>query len=365
MGEKILMTPGPTTVPIEVRQIGGLQPMHHRTPEFYNLFSVLNDNLKQIFKTKNEVITLTSSGTGGMEAVVANLFSSGDKVLVASIGHFGERFYDIAVSYGLNAELFDFGWGHAVDLNMLEDRLKANSYKALLVTHNETSTGVTNNIRSIAEIAHKYNIPVIVDAVSSLGGIPLDMDGWGLDAVVTCSQKCLMSPPGLSFVALSEKAWDMAESSNLPKYYFDLKKARKGVLKDKPDTPNTPAVSTIMAVKKATDMLLEFGLDNVYKRQSAYGKKVRKYIKEIGLELFPDESISSDLITAVKIPDKYDASKIINYIFDKYDVLITGGQGHLKGKIIRIGHMGYVTEKMLEKTFEALKDAVSSYPLQF
>lgn len=365
MGEKILMTPGPTTVPVEVRQIAGLQPMHHRTPEFYSLFSNLNNNLKKIFKTKNEVITLTSSGTGGMEAVIANLFSSGDKVLVASIGHFGERFYDIAASYGLDAELCDFGWGRDVDLNVLEDKLKSGSYKALLVTHNETSTGVTNDIKGIAEVAHKYDTPVVVDAVSSLGGIPLEMDGWGLDAVITCSQKCLMSPPGLSFVALSERAWGMAEKSNLPKYYFDLKKARKGVLKDRPDTPYTPAISTIMAVNKATDMLLEFGLDNVYKRQSAYGKKVREYIKGLGLELFPDESISSDLITAVKIPEKYDASKIINYISDKYDILITGGQGHLKGKIIRIGHMGAVTDEIIDRVLYALKEALSSCSLSF
>lgn len=364
MGEKILMTPGPTMVPVEVRQIAGLQPIHHRTPEFYGLFSNLNNNLKKIFKTKSEVITLTSSGTGGMEAVIANLFSSGDKVLVASIGYFGERFYDIAASYGLDAELCDFGWGYVVDLNVLEDKLKSGGYKALLVTHNETSTGVTNNIKDIAAVAHKYDVPVIVDAVSSLGGIPLEMDGWGLDAVVTCSQKCLMSPPGLSFVALSERAWAMAEKSNLPKYYFDLKKARKGILKDKPDTPYTPAISTIMAVKKATDMLLDFGLDNVYKRQSAYGKKVREYIKGLGLELFPDESISSDLITAVKIPEKYNASKIINYISDKYDILLTGGQGHLKDKIIRIGHMGAVTDEIIDRALHALKEALSySQPL--
>ncbi|TDT58375.1 pyridoxal-phosphate-dependent aminotransferase family protein [Fonticella tunisiensis] len=358
--DKILMTPGPTMVPEEVKRISGLQPFHHRTPEFYELFSNLNKNLKKIFKTKNEVLTLTSSGTGGMEAVVANLFSSKDKVLVASIGNFGERFYNIAISYGLDAELCDFGWGQAVDLNILENKLKNDNYKALFVTHNETSTGVTNNIREIAQTANKYNTPVIVDAVSSLGGIPLEMDEWGLDAVVTCSQKCLMSPPGLSFVALSDRAWNMAEKSNLPKFYFDLKKARQGVLKAKPDTPNTPAVSTIMAVKKATDMLLEKGMDNVYKNQALYGKRVREYIKSLGLELFPEESIASDLITAVKVPENYNASKIISYMSEKHNVLITGGQGPLKGKIIRIGHMGYVAEEMLEKTFEALRDALSS-----
>ncbi|NNG65706.1 pyridoxal-phosphate-dependent aminotransferase family protein [Caldanaerobacter subterraneus] len=360
MEDMLLMTPGPTMVPEEVKKIAGMQPLHHRTEEFYQLFSRLNENLKKIFQTKNEVITLTSSGTGGMEAAVANLFSAGDKVLVASIGYFGERFYDIAKAYGLEAEIYDFGWGNAVDLDILEDKLKKGNYKALLVTHNETSTGVTNDIENIAKIANQYNIPVIVDAVSSLGGIPLKMDEWGIDAVITCSQKCLMSPPGLSFIALSDRAWEMTKTSNLPKYYFDLRKAREGVLKPKPDTPATPAVSTIMAVAKATDMLLEKGLDNVYKKQSEYGKKVRKYVKELGLDLLPSEEVASDLITAIKVPERYKASDIINYMKEKHRVLITGGQGPLKGKIIRIGHMGYLTDEMLDKALYALKDAISS-----
>ncbi|HHW57150.1 MAG TPA: alanine--glyoxylate aminotransferase family protein [Clostridia bacterium] len=360
MKDIILMTPGPTMVPEEVRKVTGMQPLHHRTPDFYALFSRLNNNLKQIFKTKNEVITLTSSGTGGMEAVVANIFSTGDKVLVASIGYFGERFYDIAKAYGLDAELLDFGWGNAVDLNVLEDKLGNGNYKALLVTHNETSTGVTNNVKEIAKIANRYGVVVIVDAVSSLGGIPLEMDEWGIDAVITCSQKCLMAPPGLAFVSLSERAWQMAKTSNLPKYYFNLKKAKEGVLKSNPDTPATPAVSTIMAVSKSTEMLLNTGLEEVYKRQVLYGSKVRNYIKDLGLELLPREEIASNLITAIKVPEKYKASDIINYMKENYKVLITGGQGLLKGKIIRIGHMGYLTDEMLDKTLTALKEAVDT-----
>ncbi|MDI6605418.1 MAG: alanine--glyoxylate aminotransferase family protein [Thermoanaerobacteraceae bacterium] len=359
MNKKILMTPGPTMVPEEVLEINGRQPMHHRTQEFYELFSGLNLNLKKIFKTKMEVMTLTASGTGAMEASVSNLFSKGDKVLFATIGHFGERFYDIAKIYGLDAELLDFGWGNAVDLNVLEDKLKDGDYKALFITQNETSTGVTNDIKAAAETAGKYSIPVIVDAVSSLGGIPLEMDKWGVDVVITCSQKCFMSPPGLSFISLSERAWGMAEKSTLPKYYFDLKKARKGVMKEKPDTPYTPAVSTIMAAKRATDLLLSLGLDNVYKRQEDFGKKVRDYIKDIGLQLLPEECIASNLISAIKVPEDISASDIINHILEKHNILITGGQGKLKGKIIRIGHMGYVTEEMLEKTLNALKEAVS------
>lgn len=358
MKNTVLMTPGPTMVPEEVKKVAGAQPLHHRTEEFYELFSNLNKNLKEIFKTKNEVITLTSSGTGGMEAVIANLFSTGDKVLAASIGYFGERFYDIARTYGLDVELYSFGWGNAVDLNVVEDKLRNGNYKAILVTHNETSTGVTNNVKEIAKIANRYGVAIVVDAVSSLGGIPLEMDEWGIDAVITCSQKCLMSPPGLSFVALSEKAWEMVENSNLPKYYFNLKKAREGVTKTNPDTPATPAVSTIMAVAKATDMILEYGLDNVYKRQANYGKRVREYVKNLGLELLPEENIASDLITAIKVPEKYQASEIINYMKEKHGILITGGQGPLKGKIIRIGHMGYLTEEMLTKTLEALKMAI-------
>jgi len=357
MKNRILMTPGPTMVPKEVLDVCHLQPYHHRTPEYFKLFSDLNSNLKKIFKTNMDVLTLTSSGTGGMEAVVANLFKRGDKVLVASIGHFGERFYDITKAYGLDSDIIDFGWGNAVHLDILNDALKKDKYKALIVTQNETSTGVTNDVKSIADVAKKHGTLIVVDAVSSLGGIPLNMDEWGLDAVITCSQKCLMSPPGLSFVALSERAWQMAEESDLPKYYFDLKKARRGVQNEKPDNPYTPAVSTIMAVKKATDMLLNIGMDTVYKNQHAIGEKVRKTVKDMGLKLFPDEAISSDLLTAVQVPEGYKAGHIINYMSEK-GILVTGGQGHLKGKIIRIGHMGYVTDEMLNLTFNALKSAL-------
>lgn len=358
MKNRILMTPGPTMVPKEVLDVCHLQPYHHRTPEYFKLFSELNSNLKKIFKTDMDVLTLTSSGTGGMEAVVANLFKRGDKVLVASIGHFGERFYDITKAYGLKSDIIDFGWGYAIDLERLDDALKKDKYKALIVTQNETSTGVTNDVKAVADVARKYDTLVIVDAVSSLGGIPLKMDEWGLDAVITCSQKCLMSPPGLSFVALSERAWQMAEESDLPKYYFDLKKARKGVQNEKPDNPYTPAVSTVMAVKKATDMLLDTGMDTVYKNQHAIGERVRKTVKDMGLKLFPDEAISSDLLTAVQVPEAYKAGDIINYMSEK-GVLVTGGQAHLKGKIIRIGHMGYVTDEMLNLTFDALKNALT------
>lgn len=360
MKDKILMTPGPTMVPKEVLDISGMQPFHHRTPEFYELFSCLNSNLKKIFKTKMEVMTLTSSGTGGMEAIVSNLFKRGDKVLVASIGHFGERFYEITKLYGLDSKILDFGWGNNVNLEILDDTLGREDYKALIVTQNETSTGVTNDIKGIAKIAKEHDTKVIVDGVSSVGGIPLEMDNWGLDAVVTCSQKCLMSPPGLSFVSLSEGAWEMTEESDLPKFYFDLKKARKGISKDNPDTPYTPAVSTIMAVKKATDLLLERGLDAVYRRQASIGERVRNFVGELRLEIFPDESIASDLLTAIKIPHDKKASDIIGYMSDKYGILIAGGQAHLKGRIIRIGHMGYVTDEMIIKTFDALKAALAS-----
>ena len=359
MKDIILMTPGPTMVPEDVKKEAGKQPLHHRTEEFYEIFSGLNKNLKKIFNTKQEVITLTSSGTGGLEAVIANLFSPEDKVLVASVGYFGERFFDIAKAYGLDPQIHDFGWGNSVDPEVIENKLKSEKYKAVLITQNETSTGVTNNIKEIAQIANKFETPIIVDAVSSLGGIPLETDEWGVDAVITCSQKCFMSPPGLSFVCLSERAWEMNKSSKLPKYYFNLKKAKEGLLKERQDTPYTPAVSNIMAVKKATDMLLEIGMDNVYKRQAYYGATVREMVKSIGLEILPKEKFASDLITAVKIPDGFKSTQIIKFIKENYNILLTGGQGPLKGKIIRIGHMGYITHEMLSQTFEALKAAFS------
>ncbi|MDI6601435.1 MAG: alanine--glyoxylate aminotransferase family protein [Thermoanaerobacteraceae bacterium] len=357
MGEKILLTPGPTMLPDRVRRAMESQPAFHRSDEFYKIFSGFNENLKRIFKTNQPVMTLTSSGTGGLEALVSNVFSRGDKALGITVGEFGDRFIEIAKSYGVEVDELRYEWGTAARPDDIEGKLRSNSYKAILITHNETSTGVVNDIKTIAEICHRYNALILVDAVSSLGGLELDMDGWGLDGVVTCSQKCLMGPPGLAFVALSDRAWEATKKSDLPHFYFDLNKAKKGVEKINPDTPYTPAVSTIMAVSEGLNMLDE-RLDVVYNRQMIIGNAVRKAVDTLGLRIFARENYS-DCITGIYLPDGISSKDIIGYMY-KEGVVIASGQGRYKENVIRLGHMGYCTKRMLIKCFDALEDALTA-----
>lgn len=357
MGEKILLTPGPTMLPDRVKKAMESQPLFHRSDEFYRIFSKFNESLKRIFKTSQPVITLTSSGTGGLEALVSNIFSRGDKALGVTIGEFGDRFIEIAESYGVEVDELRYEWGTAARPDDIERRVRSNSYKAVLITHNETSTGVVNDIKTIAEICHRYNVLILVDAVSSLGGLELDMDGWGLDGVVTCSQKCLMGPPGLAFVALSERAWQETKKSDLPHFYFDLNKAKKGTEKINPDTPYTPAVNTIMAAYEGLNML-DKNLDAVYIRQRIIGNAVRKAVDHIGLRIFARENYS-DCITGIYLPDGISSKEIIDYMY-KEGVVIASGQGRYRGNVIRLGHMGYCTKEMLIKCFNALEAALTA-----
>lgn len=358
MDEKILLTPGPTMLPKSVLKAMGMQPMFHRSDDFYRMFAAFNENLKKVFKTSRPVITLTSSGTGGLEALVCNVLSRGDKVLGVSIGEFGDRFIEAAEVFGAEVDELRYEWGEAARSDDIEQKLKEHNYKAVLITHNETSTGVVNDIKTVAEICHKYNTLMLVDAVSSLGGMELDMDGWGLDGVVTCSQKCLMGPPGLAFVALSDRAWEEVKKSDMPHYYFDFIKAKKGVEKLNPDTPYTPAVGTVVAVYEGLEMLLDEGLDAVYKRQDIIGNAVRKAAGTLGLKIFARENYS-ECITGVYLPDGITSKEIREYMY-KQGIVIAAGQGAYKDNVIRIGHMGYCTKDMLIKGFNALEDALAA-----
>lgn len=356
---KLLMTPGPTNVPYEVREAMSRPMIHHRTKEFEVYFNSMNENLKEIFQTQNHILTLCSSGTGAMEAAIVNAFSPGDRVLVANSGVFGDRLVKIATKFGLDVEAMNIPWGEGItgeDIKSVLDSEKGKDIKGVLVTHNETSTGVTNDIESIGEVLKDRDCLFIIDAVSSLGGIDVKTDEWGIDIVIAGSQKALMLPPGLAFVSVSDKAWQFIEKSTFPKFYFDFLAYKKSLKKH--TTPYTPAVTLIIGASQSLKMLLDEGLDNIFDRHINLGEACRAAVKSIGLELFARESMASHLITSIEVPEGIDIEEVRRILNVDYDIMVAGGQQHLKGKILRIGHMGYVDGFDLLKTLSALEKAL-------
>ena len=335
-----LRIPGPTPCPPDVLAASAQPMVNHRGSEFANILGNVSEGLKWVFGTSSEVFCLTASGTGGLEAAIVNVLSPGDLVLSISIGSFGERFANIAKTYGANVETYAVEWGKAADPEEIAARLEANpNYKAILVTHNETSTGVTNPLKEIAEVAKSYDCLVIVDAVSSLSSIPCPVEEWGLDVVVSGSQKGWMSPPGLAFVWLSEKAWSANANATMPRFYFDLARAQSSL--EKSQTPWTPALSVFFALDRAFSLIREEGLESIYERHRKAGELTRLLARQNGLELFADNNYASNTVTAIEWPKNVDGKKISNFAREKFNVVIGGGQGKLQGKIFRIGHLGY------------------------
>lgn len=356
MKKKLLLTPGPTPVPEKVLLKMAEPIMHHRTSEFQEILGETEENLKYLFCTKNNVLIFASSGTGAMEGSVANLLSKGDTAIVVNGGKFGERWGEICKVYGINVIPIEIEWGDVVTPDQIASALKNNSEaKAVFITASETSTGVVTDVKAVAECVAKTNAVLVVDAISSLGAIPLKMDEWGVDVVVSGSQKGLMIPPGLGFAALSEKAWKMVSESKSPKYYFDFIKARKSI--QKTDTPWTPAISLIIGLNEALKMIREEGLENVCKRHSWLAQATRKAMQAIGLKLFSKSP--ADVLTAVIVPETIDSAKLVKNIRIKYGISIAGGQAALKGKIFRIAHMGYMNEFDLVKGIAAIEMELS------
>jgi len=360
--EKLLMTPGPTMIPTRVLEIMRRQIIHHRTANYEKSFDELCENLKTVFCTNNIVMTMASSGTGAMEAAVVNLFSPGDAVLSVTIGVFGDRFTDIARAYGLDVRVLASEWGKPAEpcaIKEILDNDTEHRIKGVLIAQNETSTGVTNNIEAVAKLTKDTDRLLVVDAISSLGALELKMDEWGVDAVVTCSQKALMNAPGLGFIALSDKAWAACERSGLPKYYWDLKKYRDGVLKLSENPPYTPSITLVLAQNEAVKMLLEEGLENVYARHKKYALATQAGVAALGLKLLPEQQYSSYIITAIRPPDGVNIGAVIKDMNVSYDVMVVGGQKGLRGKLLRIGHCGYFNRFDLMKAFSALELALT------
>jgi len=342
MKKNYLLTPGPTPLPAQVLEALALPIIHHRTPQFQAVLKEATEGLKYVFQTKNDCFILASSGTGAMEAAVANLLSPGDVAVTIQGGKFGERWTELCKAYGVVPEVIDVEWGKAVDPQEIDKKLKANpKIKAVFTTLCETSTGVTNDIEAIGKVVKNYTAVLAVDAISGLGAIDLKTDDWSADVVVSGSQKGLMLPPGLGFISISAKAWKLIENAKSPRYYFDLRKAKKAI--DKTDTPFTPAISLITALNQSLKMLKEDGLENVFLRHRKMAQAAREAMRALGLELFAPQA-GSDVVTAVKVPDNLDGEKLVKTMRDAYGVTIAGGQAELKGKVFRIAHMGYIAE---------------------
>jgi len=283
-----LRVPGPTPCPPEVLQAGSKQMISHRGKEFITMFNSVTEKLKRVFQTQGDVFLLTCSGTGGLEAAIVNTLSPGDKVLAVSCGAFGDRFADIAKQYGANVKHLNFDWGKPVDPEAVDRALRAESdIKAVLVTHNETSTGITNNISEISSVVKKCDKLLLVDAVSSLGCIDLPVDNWRCDVVITCSQKGWMAPPGLAMVSVSEEAWQAYANAKMQRYYWDFSKARN--YSRKGQTPWTPAVSTCYALNAGLDLMLNEGLPNIFNRHARVAQMTRNGIRSLGLSVFAQE----------------------------------------------------------------------------
>ncbi len=335
--KRYLMTPGPTPVPPEVLAAMAEPVVHHRSPEFRVVLERTLGRLREAFRTETDVLMFTSSGTAAMESAVANLVAPGDAVTVVSAGYFGERWQALANAYGANVDAVEFVWGEVPSADDLAARLRERPAKVVLLTHSETSTGVVADVQALAAVAKDAGAIVVVDAVSSLGAVPLESDAWGIDVVCSGSQKALMTPPGLAFASVSDAAY--AARSDAPRYYLDWERTRKA--QQKLDAAFTPAVSIIAGLDVALSILLSEGLDAAFERHVRLGRACRAGAKAMGLELFSPDDDSSAVVTAIRAPDGIDSGDVVLALRDKHGITIANGQGAQKGQIFRIGHIGY------------------------
>jgi serine---pyruvate transaminase len=335
-----MMTPGPTPVPPEVLLAMAEPIIHHRGADFRRAFVECNERLKEVFKTKNDVIIFAASGTGGMDSAVSNINAPGDRVIVHSAGNFGERWAKIAKTYGLEVVHIKEEWGATPDPAKLAAELDKAPARAVYLTHCETSTGVVADIQALAKVAKDHGALVVVDAISSLAAIPVETDAWGLDVVVVGSQKALMLPPGLAAVSISDAARAAAEEpGRCPSFFFNWPAALKALGNE--TTAYTPAVTLILGLNVALGIIKNEGLEKRFELHTKLGRATRAGIKAMGLELFSPDEDRSAVVTTVKAPEGIDGQKIVSTMRDKYAVQMVGGQGELKGHIFRIGHIGY------------------------
>jgi len=337
----LLFAPGPSPIPPKVLLAMAEPIIHHRAPAYVKVLEEVREGLKYLFQTKNEVLVFASSGTGAMEGAVSNTLCAEDKALVVQGGKFGERWAQICSAYGVHTKIIHVEWGRAVDPDLIRKALEVEpTIKAIFIQASETSTGVKHPVREIAEIVKNYeNTILVVDAITGIGVFDLPTDKWNLDIVVGGSQKALMLPPGLSFVALSDKAWSFVEKSTLPKYYFDFGKELKNIKSNQ--SAYTPAVSLVVGLREVLRQIKEEGLENVFARTERMARATREAMKALKLQLFAPDS-PSDAVTAIIAPADIDGQKVVKILREKHNITIAGGQDQAKGKIFRIAHFGYM-----------------------
>lgn len=350
---EFLMIPGPTPVPDAVLESVARHPIGHRTPEFSKVVQDVIQDLKWLGQTENDVFVLTVSGTGGMEAAIANTISPGDKVLSLICGVFGERWAKVSEAFGAEVERMNVEPGTAIDAKVVEQKLASAKFKAVTITHNETSTGVINDLQAIVAAAKKHGALSIVDAVTSFGAVNLPIDAWDVDIVVTGSQKALMLPPGLGIIFFGKRAWEAKANCKSHSFYFDLKKYKKSL--DANTTPYTPNVSLFCGLQTALKMMHEEGTESIFARHVRLKQSLRAGLQAMGLELFVDDDAASPTITAIKPPAGITVDAIRKKLKERYRILVADGQEELKGKIFRIGHMGYAFERDVLMTLASLE----------
>jgi aspartate aminotransferase-like enzyme len=353
-----LLIPGPTPLPPEVLEAMHRQMTNHRGPVFGAIMREINEGLREVFRTRHDIVTFVSSGTGGLEAAAVNLLSPGDRVLSINNGHFCERWAEIAERFGARVDRVTAPWGQRVPVADIAARLGGPSaggeYRAVLVTQSETSTGVHNDVQAIRDVMGRHPALLLVDAVSALGAIPMEADRWGVDVVVTASQKALMSPPGLAFVSVSDRAWDVAERCTTPRFYLDFGRARNAARSANPSTPFTTAVTVAYAVQAALRLIRREGLDHIFARHRRMARLVRTGVRGMGLQPFVDDAVAVDTVTLVRMPDGVDARVVVAHARDRYQVMFGAGIGRLDHDVIRIGHLGYTRPEWLLDGLEAL-----------
>lgn len=331
--------------------------IHHRTPEFREVLGRVFDRLRQVYRTEHGVVLFASAGTGAMESAVANLCSPGDRVLVVSHGFFGERWASMARTYRCDVDHLRYEWGESPSADDVASRLEeSGGAKVVFLTHSDTSTGVVADVRAIAERINGSDALIAVDAISSLAAVPLETDAWGLDAVVTSSHKALMSPAGLAAVAVSPAAAEAAKTVTSPRFYFDWERMLASHAKN--DTPFSPAISLVLGLDVALDLVLEKGLEAAHERHVRLGRACRAGVKAMGLELFSPDEDRAAVVTAIRVPAEIDSSAIVLAMRDHSGVTVVGGQGELKGKIVRIGHIGYIDVHDVATALTALELAL-------
>jgi len=352
----MLMIPGPTPVPESVLLAQAKHLIGHRSGDFSQIMAEVADGLKWLHQTEKDVLMLTASGTGAMEAGIINVLSVGDRVLVGSNGKFGDRWVKVCQAFGLDVEVIEAEWGKPLNPDDFKAKLEADTdkrIKAVLVTHSETSTGVLNDLKTIADHAHAHGEALIlVDAVTSLGACSVPVDAWGLDVVASGSQKGYMVPPGMGFVTMSDRAWQAYERSNIPKFYFDLGPYRKNAAKN--TTPFTPPVSLFFALQVALKMMQEEGLENIFARHAKLQQATRAAMKALNLPLFAADEVASPAVTSI-MPQGIEAEQIRSVMRKDFDIALAGGQDHLKGKIFRVGHLGFVGDRDILTAVAALE----------